>query len=111
MRSSLATQLAGGNFCATSRAALAFALLLLVPVHARRASTQSSTHYLCCLPLLLVCSGDVGLGLNARRLRNNFLQRFNVTYSLRPVGEVGTVFRRFPELWKVFVEDKDLPGR
>jgi hypothetical protein len=36
---------------------------------------------------------------------------FNITYSLRPVGEVGTVFRRYPELWKVFVEDQQLPGR
>jgi hypothetical protein len=41
-------------------------------------------------------SGDVGLGLNARRLRENFLKRFNITYSLRPVGELGTVYRRFP---------------
>ena len=57
------------------------------------------------------CSGDVGIGLNARRLRENFLNRFNVTYSLRPVGELGTVFRRYPELWKVFVEEKELPGR
>jgi hypothetical protein len=57
------------------------------------------------------CSGDVGIGLNARRLRENFLKRFNVTYSLRPVGEVGTVFRRYPGLWMVFVEEPDLPGR
>ncbi|KAF8072802.1 AGO3 [Scenedesmus sp. PABB004] len=56
-------------------------------------------------------SGDVGIGLNARRLRSTFLQRFNVTYSLRPVGEVGTVFRRYPGLWKVFVEEPALPGR
>lgn len=56
-------------------------------------------------------SGDVGIGLNARRLRERFLKRFNITYSLRPVGEVGTVFRRYPELWKVFVEEPSLPGR
>ncbi|KAF6259315.1 hypothetical protein COO60DRAFT_1024742 [Scenedesmus sp. NREL 46B-D3] len=56
-------------------------------------------------------SGDVGIGLNARRLRENFLKRFNVTYSLRPVGDVGTVFRRYPGLWMVFVEEADLPGR
>eukprot|EP00878_Enallax_costatus_P020024 GHUV01021153.1.p1 GENE.GHUV01021153.1~~GHUV01021153.1.p1 ORF type:complete len:236 (+),score=74.14 GHUV01021153.1:722-1429(+) len=56
-------------------------------------------------------SGDVGIGLNARRLRDNFLKRFTVTYSLRPVGEVGTVFRRFPEQWKVFIEEPELPGR
>ena len=56
-------------------------------------------------------SGDVGIGLNARRMRTNFLNRFTVTYSLRPVGDIGTVFRRYPGLWKVFVEEPDLPGR
>jgi hypothetical protein len=56
-------------------------------------------------------SGDVGIGLNARRLRDNFLNRFTVTYSLRPVGDIGTVFRRYPGMWKVFVEEPDLPGR
>lgn len=56
-------------------------------------------------------SGDVGIGLNARRLREKFTNRFNITYSLRPVGELGTVFRRYPELWKVFVEEPGLPGR
>jgi hypothetical protein len=65
----------------------------------------------CSLPLPVLFSGDVGIGLNARRLRENFLKRFNVTYSLRPVGEVGTVFRRYPGLWMVFVEEPELPGR
>jgi hypothetical protein len=53
----------------------------------------------------------VGIGLNARRLRESFLQNFLVTYSLRPIGDVGTVFRMYPGLWKVFVEDPSLPGR
>jgi len=56
-------------------------------------------------------SGDVGLGLNARRLRSNFLARFTTTYSLRPIGDVGSVFRRYPEQWKVFVEEPGTPGR
>lgn len=56
-------------------------------------------------------SGDVGLGLNARRIRNNFLKAFTITYSLRPIGDIGTVFRRYPGLWKVFVEEENLPGR
>lgn len=63
------------------------------------------------LPRLCLCSGDVGIGLNARRLRETFLKRFNVTYSLRPVADVGTVFRRYPGLWMVFVEEPELPGR
>ncbi|KAI8476005.1 MAG: hypothetical protein J3K34DRAFT_516919 [Monoraphidium minutum] len=56
-------------------------------------------------------SGDVGIGLNARRLREGFLKQFTVTYSLRPVGDIGTVFRRYPGMWKVFVEEPELPGR
>lgn len=46
-------------------------------------------------------SGDVGLGLNARRLRESFLRNFVITYSLRSIGDVGSVFRRYPGLWKV----------
>ncbi|KAG2454248.1 hypothetical protein HYH02_001282 [Chlamydomonas schloesseri] len=56
-------------------------------------------------------SGDVGLGLNSRRIRSQFLQNFTVTYSLRPIGEIGSVYRRYPEQWKVFVEEEKLPGR
>ncbi len=57
------------------------------------------------------CSGDVGLGLNARRIRDRFLRDFTVTYSLKPIGEVGSVFRKYPGMWQVFVEDLELPGR
>lgn len=57
------------------------------------------------------CSGDVGIGLNARRLRESFTNQFLVTYSLRPIGDLGTVFRMYPGLWKVFVEEPELPGR
>lgn len=58
-----------------------------------------------------MCSGDVGLGLNARRLKKEFLGDFMVTYSLRPVGQIGSVFRKYPGLWQVFAEDPQLPGR
>ncbi|EIE23477.1 hypothetical protein COCSUDRAFT_65935 [Coccomyxa subellipsoidea C-169] len=58
-----------------------------------------------------LASGDVGLGLNVRRMRNEFLSTFQITYSLRPVNETGTVFRRFPGTWKVFKEDASSPGR
>ena len=47
------------------------------------------------------CSGDVGIGLNVRRMRVEFLSTFTVTYSLRPLGEFGTVFRRYPGQWQV----------
>lgn len=46
-----------------------------------------------------------------RRMRDSFLKDFVITYSLRPIGEVGSVFRQYPGMWKVFVEDEALPGR
>ena len=58
-----------------------------------------------------LASGDVGVGLNIRRLRESFLRDFVTTYSLRPVGDVGTVFRRYPGMWQVFVQDPELAGR
>lgn len=58
-----------------------------------------------------LASGDVGVGLNIRRLRESFLKDFVTTYSLRPVGDVGSVFRRYPGLWQVFVQDDKSPGR
>ena len=62
-------------------------------------------------PPLPLCSGDVGLGLNARRLREGFTKNFTVTYSLRPIDDVGSVYRRYPEMWKVFLEEEGMPGR
>ena len=56
-------------------------------------------------------SGDVGIGLNVRRLRDGFLSSFATAYALRPVGEVGTVYKRWPGKWQVFVEDERAPGR
>jgi hypothetical protein len=58
-----------------------------------------------------LASGDVGVGLNIRRLRESYLKEFVTTYSLRPIGDVGTVFRCYPGLWQVFVQDADVPGR
>ena len=61
---------------------------------------------------LVLRSGDVGIGLNVRRMRDKFLGSFTTTYSLRPVGDdLGSVFRQWPEQWKVFVADADAPGR
>ena len=67
------------------------------------------------IPLVMfnprLVSGDVGIGLNVRRLREDFLGTFTVTYALRPVGDAGTVFRRYPAPWQVFVADPASPGR
>ena len=57
------------------------------------------------------CSGDVGIGLNVRRMQTQLMGSFTTAYSLRPVGDVGSVLRRFPEPWKVFVEDPQTQGR
>ncbi|KAH9330717.1 hypothetical protein KI387_002825, partial [Taxus chinensis] len=54
-------------------------------------------------------SGDVGIGLNVRRLRENFLSTFTVVYSTRPFPS-GAVFRCYPGLWQVFLDDKERPG-
>jgi hypothetical protein len=34
-------------------------------------------------------------------MRTDFLATFTVTYSLRPLGEFGTIFRRYPDQWQV----------
>ncbi|KAL4422848.1 hypothetical protein ABPG75_009045 [Micractinium tetrahymenae] len=58
-----------------------------------------------------LASADVGVGLSIRRMRDSFLSRFTTTYSLRPIQDVGSVFRRYPGMWQVFVQDPELPGR
>ncbi|GAA0145038.1 hypothetical protein LIER_05325 [Lithospermum erythrorhizon] len=55
-------------------------------------------------------SEDVGVGINVRRLRRDFLSTFTVVYSMRPFPS-GAVFRSYPDLWKVFYDDKDRPNR
>ena len=47
------------------------------------------------------CSGEVGVGLNVRRMMLDYLSTFTIAFSLRPVGDIGTVFRRYPGQWKV----------
>ncbi|KAL3143325.1 hypothetical protein ABBQ38_002162 [Trebouxia sp. C0009 RCD-2024] len=59
-----------------------------------------------------LASGDAGVGLNVRRLTKQFTSTFTTSYSLRPVGDVGSVYRRYPGQWQVFVEDPSMePGR
>ncbi|KAL9261031.1 hypothetical protein AKJ16_DCAP18689 [Drosera capensis] len=55
-------------------------------------------------------SEEVGIGYNVRRLRKVFLSTFTVVYSMKPLAS-GAVFRCYPELWKVFYDDKDRPNR
>jgi len=59
-----------------------------------------------------LASGDVGIGTNVRELRKNFTSTFNITYSLYPLSAPsGSVFRKYPAPWQVFLEDDASPGR
>ena len=49
-----------------------------------------------------LASGDAGIGLNVRRMREGFLGRFAPAYSIRPLPQGGSVFFRYPGPWKVF---------
>lgn len=85
------------------------------PPALKAASAAASSAAAAGIPLVMfnprLVSGDVGIGLNVRRLREDFLGSFTVTYALRPVGDVGTVFRRYPAPWQVFYADPASPGR
>lgn len=59
-----------------------------------------------------LASGDAGVGLNVRRMRENFLGKMTVTYSLRPLPWCnGSIFKSFPGAWQLFLEDPEEPGR
>jgi hypothetical protein len=55
-------------------------------------------------------SGDVGVGLNVRRMRERLLSKFTTVYSVAPRPE-ATIFRQYPGLWQIFTEDTKQPGR
>ncbi|KAL3655858.1 hypothetical protein CASFOL_000254 [Castilleja foliolosa] len=55
-------------------------------------------------------SEDVGVGINVRRLRRDFLSTYTIVYSMKPLPS-GAVFRCYPGLWKVFYDDKERPNR
>ena len=44
-------------------------------------------------------------------MRNQFLGQFITTYSIRPIGDIGTIYRRYPAQWKVFLQDEKEAGR
>ena len=57
-----------------------------------------------------LASGDAGIGLTARRLRDRFVGSFTVAYSIRPVAD-GTVYKAYPGMYQVFGADPQRPGR
>lgn len=56
-------------------------------------------------------SGDLGVGMVARK-KNEFFQQLKTVYALQPFPDKsGTVFTKFPDMWKVFIGDPQEPGR
>ncbi len=51
-------------------------------------------------------SGVVGIGYTARQTRQRFISTIESCYYLRPVDDETAVFRCYPGLWEVWVENK-----
>ncbi|MDH6060421.1 DUF1995 family protein [Chrysosporum bergii ANA360D] len=49
-------------------------------------------------------SGVVGIGYTARQTRQRFISTIESCYYLRPVDDTSAVFRCYPGLWEVWVE-------
>ena len=59
-----------------------------------------------------LASGDAGIGLTVRRMRQDFLGRMTVVYCLQPLPWCnGSIFKRYPGLWRLYLEDETRPGR
>jgi hypothetical protein len=59
-----------------------------------------------------LASGDAGLGLNFRRMREEFLGKMCVVYCIQPLPWCnGNIFKRFPGLWRLYLQDETRPGR
>ena len=59
-----------------------------------------------------LASGDAGIGLTVRRMREDFLGRMTVVYCLQPLPWCnGSIFKKYPGLWRLYLEDESRPGR
>lgn len=59
-----------------------------------------------------LASGDAGIGLTVRRMRDQFLGRMTVVYCLQPLPWCnGSIFKMYPGLWRLYLEDEERPGR
>ena len=59
-----------------------------------------------------LASGDAGLGLNFRRMREEFLGKMTVVYCIQPLPWCnGNIFKKFPGLWRLYLTDETRPGR
>ena len=56
--------------------------------------------------------GDAGLGRDFRRMREEFLGKMCVVYCIQPLPWCnGNIFKRFPGLWRLYLQDETRPGR
>jgi hypothetical protein len=56
-------------------------------------------------------SGDAGIGLTVRRMRDQFLGRMTVAYYLQPLAWCnGSIFKRYPGLWRLYLEARGGDG-
>ena len=59
-----------------------------------------------------LASGDAGIGLTVRRMREEFLGRMTVVYCIQPLPWCnGNIFKRFPGMWRLYLQDEARPGR
>ena len=59
-----------------------------------------------------LASGDAGIGLTVRRMREEFLGRMTVVYCIQPLPWCnGNIFKRFPGMWRLYLQDEERPGR
>ena len=55
--------------------------------------------------------GDVGIGNTFRQIRREFLGTFETCYSLQPLGNEGSIFKKYPGMWQIFKADPEVEGR
>ena len=59
-----------------------------------------------------LASGDAGIGLTVRRMREEFLGRMTVVYCIQPLDWCnGNIFKRYPGMWRLYLQDEERPGR
>lgn len=59
-----------------------------------------------------LASGDAGIGLTVRRMRDQFLGAMTVVYHIEPIEWCnGNIFRKYPGMWRLYLSDETRPGR
>lgn len=50
-------------------------------------------------------AGTVGIGYAARQIRERFIKTIELSYYLRPIFEEAAVFRCYPGMWEIWVQN------